>query len=133
MEDESDEKSEEFRIRHTQSDEYSIHPASGVLGGVQLNGDFMFEFYAERFDYPDEEVYEMTAEGDIGQYLGNEGHSSGVVKEKQVGVSMNQQNAFDLATWTIAKLLGDGVEDVDVEAVLVEAFEDRLQNEGDSE
>lgn len=124
---------EEFRIRYSEHDDYNVHPASSVRGGVQIGGDFLFEFYSERYKGPEAEVYSITPEGNIGDHMRTESSERGAVRKKQIGVMMNQENAFNTAIWTIANLLGDGVSESDVENVIAEEFSDKVEPEGDSE
>lgn len=137
MDEESEEDLEdeldEFRVRLAEADGYTLHPASSTRGGVQMRGDFLFEFYTERYSEPDAAVYSLTKEGDIGEHIRNEAYESAIIREKQVGVIMSQVNAFEMAIWTIANLLGDGVSESDVEDVIRDAFEDQIQESGESE
>jgi len=127
------EAGEEFRIELTESDSYTIHPASTARGGVQMRGDFLIEFFIERYKDPGAEVYSLNSEGELDEHIRSEAYDSAVLREKQTGVMMSQMNAFNLATWIIANILGDGVTDADVEDVIASAFEDRIENTGDSE
>lgn len=112
----------ELRIEYIESEDYEIHPSSTVRGGVQLGGDYLFEFYTERYEDPDAAVYNITPDGEIGEQVRTEAYDGDIVREKQLGVMMSQANAFNLATWTIANLLGDGITDSDVEDALGAAF-----------
>lgn len=126
-----DDRGEEFRIEFTEADGYTIHPASTVRGGVQMRGDFLFEFFTERYEDPNAAVYSIDSEGGIGDHIRNEEFESALIREKQVGVMMGQANAFNLAIWTIANLLGEGVTESDVEDVIRAEFEDKVQDGGE--
>ena len=123
----------ELRIEYVESEDYEIHPSSTVRGGVQLGGDYLFEFYTERYEDPDAAVYDITPDGQIGEQVRTEAYDGDVVREKQLGVMMSQANAFNLATWTIANLLGDGVTDSDVEDALGAAFGDQIDESDEKE
>jgi len=125
-------KGEELRIEFRESDNYRIHPGSSVRGGIQLGGDYLFEFFVERYEDPQAEVYSITDEGGVGEHVRNESFDGAIVREKQTGVQMSQSNAFNVATWTIANLLGEDVTEEDVESVIINEFEDHIPN-GDSE
>lgn len=116
----------ELRIEYVESDDYDILPSSTVRGGVQLGGDYLFEFYTERYEDPEAAVYNITPDGGIGEQVRTEAYDGNIVREKQIGIMMSQVNAFNLATWTIANLLGDGVTDSDVEEALDRAFGDQI-------
>lgn len=127
----SDEKiSDEFRIEFKESDDYTIRAASSVRGGIQMRGDFLLEFFTERYEDPDASVYSVNEQGDIGEHIRNESFDSALIREKQVGVMMSQANAFDTGIWMIANLLGDGVSESDVEELIVEEFTEE-ENRGD--
>ncbi|WP_434521921.1 hypothetical protein [Halorubrum sp. AS12] len=123
----------ELRIEYVESEGYKIHPSSTVRGGVQLGGDYLFEFYTERYEDPDAAVYDITPDGQIGEQVRTEAYDGDIVREKQLGVMMSQANAFNLATWTIANLLGDGVTDSDVEDALDAAFGDQIDENDEEE
>ena len=122
---------EELKIEFRESDDYRIYPGSSVRGGIQLSGDYLFEFLIERYEDPQAEVYSITSEGDIGEHVRNESFDGAIVREKQAGVQMSQSNAFNVATWTISNLLGEEVTEEDVEEVIIDEFEDHIP--GDSE
>lgn len=117
---------EEFRIELNEPDDYTVYAASSARGGVQLSGDFLMEFFIERYREPQAEVFEITDNGALGEHLRNESRDSAVVRNKQAGIMMNQNNAFNLSIWIIANLLGDGVTETDVEKAIVSEFGDQL-------
>lgn len=122
---------EEFRMEYTQADHYRVFPASSVRGGVQMRGDFLIEFFTERYQDPGAEVFSITDDGALGEHLRTESYDGALMREKQAGIMMSQNNAFDMAIWVIANLLGDDVSDTDVEEVIINEFSENIEDGGD--
>lgn len=120
-----------IKFKYKESDNYRTHPASSVRGGVQPSGDFLYEFFVERYETPEADVYNLTDDGTLDSHVRSESMDAGIIREKEVGVQMSQKSAFDLAVWTISNLLGEGVKEVEVENAIMTEFEEHLVG-GDS-
>lgn len=121
-----DDVPDELRVVIEEPDDFSVRPASDVRGGVQHRGDFLIEFLMDTYADPGAAIYSIE-DGQPGEFLRHEDYNSGIVRRKQTGIVMSQSNAFGMATWVLADLLGEDVTEDDIENALAEAFEDELQ------
>lgn len=121
---------EELRFELVEREDFDIYTASSVRGGIQMRGDFLIEFFTERFETPGAEVYRLE-DGLPGEFLRNEEYANSIVRQKQTGVMMTQSNAFSMAKWVLANLLGDGVKEENIEEVLAENFPEKF-DDGDN-
>jgi hypothetical protein len=121
---------DELRIQTREAEHYEIRPASSARGGVQLQGDFLIEFCFERYSNPEVDIYEFNDMG-VGKRVRQEGRKNHIMREKQTGVMMSQSNAFSVAAWIIADLLGDDVSDEDIEELIMTEYQDKFNQTGD--
>lgn len=121
---------DELRIRTREPQNYEIHPASSARGGVQIQGDFLIEFAFEKYSNPDVDVYEFNDQG-VGKPVRQEGMKNHILREKQTGVMMSQSNAFSVATWIIADLLGEDVSEERIEELIMTEFQEKFNQTGD--
>lgn len=117
-------QAEEVRVRTREPEDYDINPASGVRGGVQARGDFLIEFYLERYPEGEVDVYEY--EDGIGRAVRREGVQDDIIRDKQTGVMMSQRNAYRTALWVISNILGEDVTEEEVGNLISEEYEDRF-------
>lgn len=85
-----------------EADHYQVYSATGVLGGVQIRGNVLLDFVLDRNVPAHTETYSLE-DGNLGELVGTEGNNY-ISREKQVGISMSQANAYDMATHVIADL-----------------------------
>lgn len=120
-----DEEKQEIEVEYITEDHYQSYPATGSRGGIQPNGDFHIDFHTDRFGAPEKDVFEID-EGGIGEFLREEGGNA-IERRIQTGVDMSQGNAFKMATWVLAEILGANVSGDDVEDVIREGFSDKFE------
>jgi len=120
----------ELRIQTQEPQNYEIHAASSVSGGVQIQGDFLIEFSFEKYTNPEVDIYEFNDQG-VGGPVRQEGRKNHIVREKQTGVMMSQSNAFSVANWIIADLLGEDVSEGDIEELIMTEYQDKFNQTGD--
>jgi len=90
-------KSEQFRVVH----------ADGAFGGInpRLNGLFL-TFYSERLPIPNTLVFEVENDGRVGSEVKAQRVSKpGIVREAEVGISMDLEVARSLLLWLQDKIV----------------------------
>lgn len=117
-------QAEEVHVGTREPEDYDINPASGVRGGIQARGDFLIEFYIERYPEGEFDVYEY--EDGIGKPVRREGVKNDIIRDKQTGVMMSQRNAYRTALWVISNILGEGVTEEEVGNLISNEYEDRF-------
>ncbi|WP_089649883.1 hypothetical protein [Halobacterium hubeiense] len=118
-------ETEQIEVRHGEKEDFEVLPATGAAGGVQINGNFQMNFLLDQTMYDSKETYELGRDG-LQDRVDSETDTH-ILRERQVGVSMSQNNAFSVATWILADLLGEGITAEDVEETIWEAYQERLE------
>lgn len=95
-------ESAEVDVVQEEADHYEVHPATGAVGGVQVRGNVLLDFVLDRNVPAHTETFSLDDSG-LGELVDTKGQRY-ISREKQVGVSMSQANAFELATFIIADL-----------------------------
>lgn len=93
-----------IEVRHTYSDKYELHPATGVAGGVQPQGDIKIDSVYDH-DYRTKSEY---YDPETGQYngLSIDAHME---REHRTGVTMSPQSAYHAAVFLLTNLTGEEV------------------------
>lgn len=103
-EDSNNEDVEEIEVKHTFSDSYRLIPANGVDGGLQPQGELKIDFTYDHNYRTTSEMYDP--ENGILTGLTMEGHME---REHQVGITMDPEQAREVAIWILDKTLGENV------------------------
>lgn len=122
---EEDEFEETIEIRYEVADDYRTLPASRIIGGVQLNGEFLLDFVFDKTVTGGYEERELTDTG-VGDTVNDE-RDTYIQQKKQVGVVMGQNQAFEAATWIISDLLGEGISKEEVEEVVRSEYPEKFE------
>lgn len=81
---------------------------NGAHGGITPSGEIHLGLYSEYRPYPKEEIYTILEDGTIGTKLSQEMPTDGVlahlVREIEIGVTLNLSAAISLATWLQKKI-----------------------------
>ncbi|MFP4551553.1 MAG: hypothetical protein ACLFNT_12170 [Spirochaetales bacterium] len=87
---------------HRRADDYRTVAANGVHGGITGRGDFRFEFFVEFTDLPESVTHSVTPDG-LGPQIDREPEHPNVVRESQVGVVMQIEQARNFARWILER------------------------------
>lgn len=94
----------EVKFIHKKPDDYEIIPANGAWGGLTPRGDFICNFFTEYYEIPEELEHELEEDGSLGPIIRKEGEVRTVIREFQIGVLMNKEQAVNLANWILEKV-----------------------------
>lgn len=122
MSEEDNREGDEIEVRHTYSNGYRLHPATGVTGGYQPQGKVKIDFVYDHGYQTQSEKYDREA-----RLLSSITMNPFMTRERQVGVSMNRQDAYESAIWIIAEVLGEGFTQQDVYDAINDLAEDNGQ------
>ena len=102
----NEESSEKIRIEYIKSNFFRILRADGAIGGTSPRLELFITFYSERFPIPKVLVYHQTPEGGPGEELYAERETkSGVIREAEVGITMDLPTAKSFASWLNDKIV----------------------------
>lgn len=116
---------ESVTIEYRKSDDYSLLPATGARGGVQLQNNMKIDFVNDYSADPDKETFEVEDDGGVGNRTEIEGGGY-IVREKVVGISMRQDRALSVAAWIISSLLGPDVSEEDITDLVRKEYPERF-------
>ena len=93
-------------VRYTAAKEYRRLAATGAYGGVNPQGEIVFDFYVEHRELPDSFVLEVSEDGPSKETK-HDGQI-GFVRERQVGIVLRPDLALTIGNWLIdqAKKVG---------------------------
>lgn len=115
------ESPEEVNIKFTTSSNHQTFYVNGVYGGMTPRGDMHVDFVADRSERPKTQSFKVNKDGSLGRQVGEEGGEK-IIRERQVSLYMKPENAFDIGTWMIAKVLPPNIEHKQVKQLLQERF-----------
>jgi hypothetical protein len=92
----------EIVFAHRRADDYRTVAANGVHGGITGRGDFRFEFFVEYTDLPESVTHSVTPDG-LGPQIDRSPERPNVVRESQVGVVMQIEQARNFARWILER------------------------------
>lgn len=107
---EEDPELPEVDVVQEEADHYRVYSATGMVGGVQLRGNVLLDFVLDRNVPAHTETFSLD-NGNLAELVDTQGQRY-ISREKQVGVSMSQANAFDMATQVIADLFEEPPEQI---------------------
>jgi hypothetical protein len=87
---------------HRRSEDYRTVAANGVHGGITGRGDFRLDFFVEYTDLPDSVTHSVTPDG-LGPQIDRSPERPDVIREAQVGVVMQIEQARNLARWILER------------------------------
>ena len=93
----------ELTFHFTKAPDYRIFAANGVHGGVTGRGDFKFDLFVESPQLPDTVTHSITPDG-LGPETGREPAQADIVRESQVGVVMQVEQARSFAHWILERI-----------------------------
>ena len=99
----------EITIVFTKADNYRILPVAGVWGGLTPQGDVIAEFFLERRELPDSVTMDVKEEGGKAREVAREGGDK-IVRELQVGISLQPDQAYSIGAWLIEKARLAGID-----------------------
>jgi hypothetical protein len=88
------------KFRYIKSNYFRVVHADGVFGGFTPQGNIFFSVFSERAPLPDV-TFQAVEDGRLGKELieHRQGGTDGVVRELEVGLTMNLTVAKSLADW----------------------------------
>ena len=96
---------EKLRIEYVKSNHFRVVRVDGAIGGTSPRLELFITFYNERFPIPKVLVYRQTPEGAPGEELSAERETkAGIIREAEVGVTMDLPTAKVFATWLNEKI-----------------------------
>lgn len=103
MQDDKEQTTNHISITYKNSAYLRTVQADGATGGFTQPGKFMIVFYSEQFPVPDRTVHEINEDGNLGppKEITPE---FGIVREKEVVVSLGIQQVGELSRWLQAKI-----------------------------
>lgn len=87
----------------TRAPDYRVIAANGVHGGVTGRGDFKFDLFIESPELPESVTHSITPDG-LGPETGRSPGAAQVVRESQIGVVMQVEQARSFAHWILERL-----------------------------
>ena len=99
------EKVTKIGFHYIKSNSYRVIHADGAWGGLTPRLDIFMSFYSERPPIPQTMVHEVTEAGALGAEIPAERVSkNGIIREAEIGVSMDLDVAASLVTWLQGKI-----------------------------
>jgi hypothetical protein len=96
---------DKIRVEYIKSSCFRIVRADGAIGGTSPRLELFITFYSERFPIPKVLVYQATPEGGPGEELLEERETkSGIIREAEVGITMDLPTAKSFASWLNQKI-----------------------------
>jgi hypothetical protein len=93
----------ELTFTYSKAPDYRVIPANGVHGGITGRGDFKFDLFVESTSVPDSVTHSITPDG-LGPETGREPERPDIVREIQVGVLMQVEQAKSFAHWILERI-----------------------------
>jgi hypothetical protein len=88
-----------IKFHYVKSNYFRVIHGDGLFGGFTPSGDIFFSVYSERAPLPDVTV-QAIEHGNLGkEIIAQRVSSDGIVRELEVGVSMNAKVARSLIVW----------------------------------
>ena len=97
------EQNKEIVFQYSRADSYGVVSANGVHGGVTSRGDFRFDLFVESPMTPEVVAHSITPDG-LGPEIRREPESLPVMREAQVGVVMQLDQAKAFAQWMLNRI-----------------------------
>ena len=92
-----------IEFHYVKSNYFRVIHADGAYGGVTSRGLIHLDIFSERSPIPQKTQHEITVNGKLGKEVEKQG-KSGVVREVEIGVVMNLDNAKSLVEWLNDKI-----------------------------
>jgi hypothetical protein len=97
--------SDKIRIEYVKSHFFRLVRADGAIGGISPRLELFITFYNERFPIPKVLTYKPTPDGAPGEEILSERESKeGIVREAEVGITMDLPTAKSFASWINEKV-----------------------------
>lgn len=99
------EEKDQLQFRFTKSEDYHTVPATGVWGGLMVDGSVFASFFVDQPPTPDSVTHEIS-EGKLGSEIGRTGgQKNGKTLNRclQVGIVMKPERARSIGRWLISK------------------------------
>lgn len=93
----------EISFSFTRAPEFRVVAANGVHGGVTGRGDFRFELFVESPQLPESVTHSITPDG-LGPEIDREPEQADIVRESQVAVVMQIEQARSFAHWILERI-----------------------------
>lgn len=93
----------EISFSFTRAPEFKVVAANGVHGGVTGRGDFRFELFVESPQLPESVTHSITPDG-LGPEIDREPEQADIVRESQVAVVMQIEQARSFAHWILERI-----------------------------
>jgi hypothetical protein len=122
----ADSEEQTIEVRQSERDDFRVVPSTGASGGVQVSGNFQINFLLDQTKYSSTETYSVDEEG-LQDLVETDDEEPYILRERQIGVSMSQNDAFGVAAWMIADLLGEGITTEDIEETIWSEYQERLE------
>ena len=90
-----------FDIHYVESKYLRTVHSDGALGNFSPQGKFMLVFYSEHPPFPSTVTHKINNDGDIGEVVEQKGRF-GIIREKEVVVEMDSEQAAILSEWLTA-------------------------------
>ncbi len=104
-----------IQFHFIKSNSYRVVHADGAYGGITPRQGIFVTFYSERLPIPTSLVHEIDSSGRLGPEIREKRESrDGVVREAEVGVSMDLEMAKSLLNWLREKI--EVLEDMQLKA-----------------
>jgi hypothetical protein len=96
---------QKVKFHYIKSPYYRTVHVDGVIGGVTPHSTLALGIYSERLVYPDQMVYGVSPQGDLGNELKEERISrEGIGRELEASLVMSITTARELARWLIRNI-----------------------------
>ena len=93
----------ELTFTYARAADYRVFAANGVHGGVTGRGDFKFDLFVESSGVPESVTHSITPDG-LGPETGREPERPEIVREIQVGVIMQVEQAKSFGHWILERV-----------------------------
>lgn len=97
-------KAKKIRFIHNKPQDYRIYPVNGVWGGISGRGDLICNFFVEHHEVPKEEVHSLKEDGSLGPLEKKPREEVRVIRDLQVGILVNREQAVSIANWILEKV-----------------------------
>lgn len=97
-----------IKLKYVIPKDYNPFYSNGVFGGLTTQGEININFFLERHDFPDEELYEVDEKGGLSLQKKPVGKSTGkpsqIVRHVSTGVILTPEVAKSVYDWLGEKL-----------------------------
>jgi len=97
------ESPKDLKFVYARAPDYRVVAANGVHGGVTGRGDFRFDVFVESAQMPDSVTHSITPDG-LGPEIEREPVRADILREVQVGVVMQIEQAKSFAHWILERI-----------------------------